>query len=109
MQGDAHRKKEIVQDVTLHDLDSANGMFLDNHTSDWQTAAVQGDVHKKKEIVQDVTLHDLDAANGMFLDVYTSEWCWTLPMACFWTITGVIGELLPCRVMYTRRRRLYKM
>ena len=24
MQGDVHRKKEIVQDVTLHDLDSAN-------------------------------------------------------------------------------------
>ena len=24
MQGDVHKKKEIVQDVTLHDLDSAN-------------------------------------------------------------------------------------
>ncbi|KAL0046281.1 hypothetical protein WJX82_007891 [Trebouxia sp. C0006] len=44
--GDVHKKKEIVQDVTLHDLDSL------------------GDVHKKKEIVQDVTLHDLDSANA---------------------------------------------
>ncbi len=24
MQGDVHKKKEVVQDVTLHDLDSAN-------------------------------------------------------------------------------------
>lgn len=24
MQGDVHKRKEIVQDVTLHDLDSAN-------------------------------------------------------------------------------------
>ena len=24
VQGDVHKKKEIVQDVTLHDLDSAN-------------------------------------------------------------------------------------
>ena len=24
LQGDVHKKKEIVQDVTLHDLDSAN-------------------------------------------------------------------------------------
>jgi len=55
MQGAVHKKNEIVQDVTLHDLDSL--VIL---TFGW-CFPVQGDVHKEKEIVQDVTLHDLDS------------------------------------------------
>ena len=76
LQGDVHKKKEIVQDVTLHDLDAANarpqaeqkeGMRMRRSLlipCKHRAVLLQGDVHKKKEIVQDVTLHDLDAANA---------------------------------------------
>ena len=55
LQGDVHKKKKIVQDVTLHDLDPVG------HPDIWLMLPVQGDVHKKRQIVQDVTLHDLDS------------------------------------------------
>eukprot|EP00798_Chlamydomonas_sp_ICE-L_P024335 gene24335-9951_t len=60
--GGVHKKKEIVHDVSLYDLDGANARPQGGQDFVFRNSA--GDVHKKKEIVHDVSLYDLDSANA---------------------------------------------
>ena len=64
-QGDVHKKKEIVQDVTLHDLDAANARPQGGH----DIASVLGQMMKpKKTEITDKLRQEINKIVNRYID-----------------------------------------
>jgi RuvB-like protein 1 (pontin 52) len=63
-QGDVHKKKEVVQDVTLHDLDSANAKPQGGQ----DIMSVMGNMMKpKKTEITEKLRQEINKVNSTFL------------------------------------------